>query len=232
LFSSAIEGIGEIPGPLGDIIPRSASFVKVSYSLDIDMTSGFEIVIGAEETADAVNDEKEATKVTYDVTACRCTLDDKVCVDESAAPLNQNQLLNVCVSPTANDIIIKSVQSFRIEQGDLFIAFVSPGNTPNALTTISGEGERTVSISSVLVSAFFINPTEVTAIGVVVLSFEGTNGTRQLSLLGRSDKRLLQLDTNEDGTGAFDVNVSLSRHDDEIISRSNMDPSSALRAGS
>lgn len=227
---SAFDGLADsIGGPIADTIAQSIGYVKVMYSLDIDMSSNFEVSIDVEETLDAANEESQATQVTYTVIACQCTLSDKVCLDEeSISALNQNDLLNICVYPEESDIIIRSVEAFALVQGELAVTFIT-GDDVNALTTVAGEGEKTVSISTVVISAFFINPTPLTAAGTAVLSFGDTDGARQLASIGGGasvDGR--QMQAGGEGTGAFDVSaelVPLGASADEV---ENIDPSSAL----
>jgi len=218
-------GLDGLTGPIADVLARSVGYVKVMYGLDIDMSTNFEVSIAAEET-EALTDE-QATTVTYDVIACQCTLDDKVCLTETPA-LSQNSLLNICVYPEQDDIIIRSLESFALEQGDLAVTFVS-GTTVNALTTVSPVNQKTISISTVLISAFFLNPSPVTAAGMVVLTFGDTDGARQLSVIesGARDGRQMQA-APEDGTGTFDVEATLVPIGEEVKEVQAIDESSAM----
>ena len=221
----AFGGLDGLTGPLADVLAQSVGYVKVMYALDIDMSNNFEVSIAAEET-EALTDE-QATTVTYDVNACQCTLDDLVCLTETP-PLNQNSLLNVCVYPEQSDIIIRSLENFALQQGDLAVTFVS-GTTVNALTTVSAVNQARISISTVLISAFFLNPTPITAAGMVVLTFGDTDGTRQLSAIGSGarDGRQMQA-AAEDGTGTFDVEATLVPLGEEVKEVQAIDESSAM----
>lgn len=224
---TAFGGLDGLTGPLADVLAQSVGYVKVMYALDIDMSSNFEVSIAAEET-EALTDE-QATTVTYDVNACQCTLDDMVCLTETP-PLNQNSLLNICVYPDQNDIVIRSLESFYLQQGDLAVTFVT-GDNVNALTTLAYTPvtRQKVSISTVLISAFFLNPTPITAAGMVVLTFGDTDGARQLSAIGSGarDGRQMQA-AAEDGTGTFDVEATLVPLGEEVKEVQAIDESSAM----
>ena len=196
------------------------------------MSSNFEVDIEIAETLDAANDESQAARVTYDVVACQCTLSTKVCLEGDIPLLNQNDLLDICVYPEEEDIIIRSVEAFALVQGDLAVTFIT-GDDVNALTAVDGEGQRTVSISTVVISAFFLNPTTITARGTVVLSFGDTNGSRQLAQIGGGasvDGRQMQA-AGGDGTGAFDVSAQLAPLEASADEVQNIDPSSGLMVG-
>ena len=193
LTDSPISGLEtSVAGPLADIYARSVSYIKVMYQLDIDATSNFEVSIAVEEADGDESDVNQSASVSFAVNACQCTVPDKVCVSENYPAMNQNEVLNVCVYPIATDVIIKKVMRYEISQADMVIAFITPEST-NSLTTVADEGQAKVSISTVLISAFFINPRTITASGLVVLSFADTDGARQLKHFDpmRND-RLLQ----------------------------------------
>ena len=218
-------GLGGLEGPLAGVLVQSVGYVKVMYSLDIDMSNNFEVSIAAEET-EALTDE-QTTTVTYNVNACQCTLGDLQCLDGEIPALTQNSLLNICVYPDQSDIIIRSVESFALQQGDLAVTFVT-GDDVNALTTISPVEQQTVSISTVLISAFFLNPSPVTASGMVVLTFGNTDGRRQLSAIGSGVRDGRQMQDAEDGTGTFDVEATLIPAGEEAEQVQNIDESSAM----
>ena len=54
-------------------------------------------------------------------------------------------------------------------QGGLAVTFITPVAT-NSLTSVSDMNEKVISISVAVISAFFINPADVKARGVVTLS--------------------------------------------------------------
>jgi len=218
-------GLDGLTGPLADVLAQSVGYVKVMYALDIDMSNNFEVSIAAEET-EALTDE-QATTVTYDVNACQCTLDDMVCLTETP-PLNQNSLLNICVYPDQNDIIIRSLESFALQQGDLAVTFVT-GEDINSLTNVNfTDNNQKVSISTVLISAFFLNPTPITAAGMIVLTFGDTDG-RQLSAIGSGARDGRQMQAGgEDGTGTFDVEATLVPLGEEVKEVQAIDESSAM----
>lgn len=224
---TAFGGLTGLEGPLADIIPVSVGYVKVMYSLDIDMSNNFEVSISAEET-EALTDT-QTTTVTYDVSACQCILADKVCIEGEIPALSQNSLLDICVYPETSDIVIRSVLNFALQQGDLAVTFVSPDSI-NALTTVSDVNQKTVSISTVLISAFFLNPVAITAAGTVVLTFADTGGARQLSNIGSSTSNERQLqDEIADGTGAFALVVTLARADEVALEDEEIEASTALQ---
>ena len=141
--------------------------------------------------------------------------------------MNQNEVLNVCVYPTASDVIIKEVRRFSIDQGDMAVTFITP-DSRNALTTVADEGTAKVSISTVLISAFFIDPATITAKCLVVLSFADT-GSRQLTHIGSKDgDSLLQVGNDEAGQGVFDVSLELATEDSDADGLDEIDPSSAI----
>eukprot|EP00814_Leptocylindrus_danicus_P022615 CAMPEP_0116046024 /NCGR_PEP_ID=MMETSP0321-20121206/27989_1 /TAXON_ID=163516 /ORGANISM="Leptocylindrus danicus var. danicus, Strain B650" /LENGTH=130 /DNA_ID=CAMNT_0003527513 /DNA_START=18 /DNA_END=410 /DNA_ORIENTATION=- len=110
----------------------------------------------------------------------------------------------------------------------MVIAFITPEST-NSLTTVADEGQAKVSISTVLISAFFINPRTITASGLVVLSFADTDGARQLGNFDpmRND-RLLQ--TGEQaGHGVFEVSLELASEGGDVEEYDEIDSSSSIR---
>ena len=225
---TAFTGLSGLTGPLKDVLEKSLGYAKVKYQLTIDMTNNFEVDIAVEETEEDSTDVGQTAKVEYTVEACQCTLNDKVCIT-GGETLSQNELLNVCVYPTQEDIVIRNVQSFQIEQGDLSVTFITPTAT-NPLTTVSVMNEKTISISTVLISAFFINPADVKAQGIVTLSFADTGRVRQLSSIGAvSEGRALQVGGAGEGSGTFDMTASLTPLGEEAANEyDNIDPSSAL----
>ena len=224
--TTVFPGLENLESPIADTLKKSLGYVKVKYFLTIDMTNNFQVTIAVEEDPKDESDIGQTAKVTYTVNACQCTLSDKVCIDGGEI-LSQNELLNVCVYPTQDDIIIKNVQSYLISQGDLAVSFITPEAT-NSLTAVSGLESDRVSISTVLISAFFINPADVVASGTVTLAFGDTN-RRQLSRIDVSEGRALQIGGAGEGTGAFDISASLTPLGEEASDEyDNIDPSSAL----
>ena len=135
-------------------------------------------------------------------------------------------VLNICVYPGQSDIIIRSVQYFALKQGDLALTFVN-GDVVNALTTIIPVELQTVSISTVLISAFFLNPSPVTASGMVASTFENTDGGHQLSAIGSGASDGRQIQDAEDGTGTFDVEATLIPAGEEAAQVLNIDEESS-----
>lgn len=223
---TTFSGLEGLVSPIADTLKKSLGYVKVKYFLKIDMTSDFSVDIEVEEDPEDTSDIGQTAKVEYTVDACQCTLSDKECI-EGGETLSQNELLNVCVFATQEDIIIRNVQRYLISQGDLAVTFITPEST-NSLTTVSPLNQKVVSISTVLISAFFINPATVTASGTVTLAFGDTN-RRQLSRIDVSEGRALQVGETGEGTGAFDISASLTPLGEEASDEyDNIDPSSAL----
>ena len=222
--NTTFSGLEDLESPIAETLQKSLGYVKVKYHLNIDMTNDFTVNIEVEENPEDESDIGQTAKVTYSVNACQCTLSDKKCNKET---LSQNELLNVCVSAEQDDIVIKNVQRYLISQGDLAVTFITPTST-NSLTQVEGFDKEVLSISTVLISAFFINPAQVTASGIVTLAF-GNTDTRQLSRIDASEGRALQVGETGEGTGAFDISASLTPLGEEASDEyDNIDPSSAL----
>ena len=224
--NTVFSGLEGLVSPIAETLKKSLGYAKVKYHLKIDMTNDFTVDIEVEENPEDESDVGQTAKVTYTVDACQCTLSDLECIP-GGETLSHNELLNVCVKAQQDDIIIKNVQNYLISQGDLVVTFITPTST-NSLTTVSTLNEKVVSISTVLISAFFINPATVTASGTVTLAFGNTN-RRQLSRIDVSEGRALQVGETGEGTGAFDISASLTPLGEEASDEyDNIDPSSAL----
>jgi len=194
----------------------TVGYIKVKYDLTVDMLAGFSLTIQAEETAS--DEDEQDTQVNYDLNACQCDPTSKECLsDPEDMVISQNSVLDVCISPETDDIVISKITAFSLTQGD-FALYAIQNSVNSALTKVSGEKSDTILVTTVMISVFFINPSPVKVQGVAILSFADTNGGRQLSVFrndfdggnNQEGYRALQQDVG-DGQAQFSLLVSLSK---------------------
>ena len=110
------------------------------------------------------------------IDACQCILPEKQCVPSNYLPLseNENRLLSICVDVSLNanaatneSVTIQDVTSIIIDQeGGLAVTYISPAYK-SPLVNVVGEGGSALSISTEVISAFFLEPAYVNANGIV-----------------------------------------------------------------
>lgn len=211
LFSEAFNGTEAVvvDNPIADVLSRSVGYVKVKYDISVNMLSGFSISIEAEETE--ASTDSQVTRVTYGVEACHCDNTSEECLADPPV-INQNSVLDICIKPEGTeDIVIKSVERFSLTQGLLSTALINGGNR-NPIITVSEEGRRTVIVSTIMLSVYFLDPAPVQVSGTAVLDFKNT-GRRQLAkfdagIKSPSEGRFLQ--EIVEGVGDFSINVQLA----------------------
>ena len=195
----------------GSIIESSINFYKVNvnviFLLQIGFTSASVSITEAEERK-----AKQAGTITAMLNACDCPVaaaSKEDCFD-TPVEYEQDDILSICVYDPTENAVITSFKDVTLGNRQISTQMIDSDGKPISLASVSKVNEGMAVVNTRIISAFFdvgdgASPAAVTVLGDAVI---GTAGTRKLTM------RKLQ-DDNEEGEGAFDVEVLLS--DDEEV---------------
>eukprot|EP00816_Leptocylindrus_hargravesii_P009306 CAMPEP_0196817794 /NCGR_PEP_ID=MMETSP1362-20130617/62588_1 /TAXON_ID=163516 /ORGANISM="Leptocylindrus danicus, Strain CCMP1856" /LENGTH=317 /DNA_ID=CAMNT_0042195633 /DNA_START=20 /DNA_END=969 /DNA_ORIENTATION=+ len=161
------------------------------------------------------------------IDACQCTLPEKQCVPSNYPLLseNENRLLSICVSVSLNaiadineSVTIQNVTSFIIDQeGGLAVTYISP-TYKSPLVNLVSEGGSALSISTELISAFFLEPANVNAKGTVLLKIDEVRQLFEMEFTSLTSKRHDRRSMQGETEAMFDVLVPLAAPNTRIPS--------------
>jgi hypothetical protein len=168
------------------------------------------------------------------VDAFECNDDDTII--GSPSNKNQNSMVRICIqTPENNDVVIASIKEFKLKSDSIASNAIS-GSAKNALTTVSGEGSKTVAVTTQMVSAFFsdlgTDPSTITVEGTAVMEFKAT-GQRKLVRISSNQKNgnVSDMDRKLDGDaglGEFEMKVGISKSSSEANGAATSGASNAL----
>jgi hypothetical protein len=153
------------------------------------------------------------------VDAFECNDDDtKITVPSNK---NQNSMVRICIqTPNNNDVVIASIKDLKLKSDSIASNAIS-NSDENALTTVEGEGSKTVAVTTQMVSAFFSDlpdgeSDEIEIVGTAVMEFKAT-GARKLVRISNSNQKngnVSDMDRKLDGDaglGEFEMKVGISK---------------------
>jgi hypothetical protein len=137
----------------------------------------------------------------------------------------QNSMVKICINTSAeNDVVIKSIKELKLKSNKIASNAISTTGA-NQLTEVSGEGNKKVTVTTQMVSAFFSDlGTDVTdtidIVGTAVMEFKAA-GTRKLVRISSTNQKngnVSDMDRKLDGTedvgdaglGEFEMKVGIS----------------------
>jgi hypothetical protein len=152
------------------------------------------------------------------VDAYECDAGTHLRIDNPPA-ISQNSLVTICIESTFDDIIVGDIKDLTLSQSSsgVTIEAIKNSEAKNSFTAVSSIGTKKAVVSTLLISAFFLDPSTIVISGVVTLEFG--SGMRRLVRIGSSAKkatdRFLEVEEqNELGEFALSLDISDGYHGD------------------
>jgi len=195
---------------------KSVNFRESNIVLDYDLSSNsFSITENDIKKKKIITSEESASNI-YSIEACRCKKSSQECLSqiESRQTLNQDSLVNICLSPNSTDVKISelNMKFFHHELSEVFFASVTNSTGILGQSIISGSGSVSdpFQVTSRLISGLFDNGARKFDIkGTAYLRFHSS--TRNLNL--RSGDRVLQQEEADGESASYQMSVDIKRRE-------------------
>lgn len=184
---------------------ESVSFYETQVELTIEMTVDFDDTVTVTKLVPTT--ETTETDLWYDINACLCGgHEDTTCL--ASPEIMQNELFNLCMTPTQPEIEIEDVLQIELVQDGIIKSSPVTAKTADALSTVRTSGTTHVLTTWSLSSFFSVDtPTPVTAQGTLKLAFVSAPEARRLRIKDQKGRILSRILTSD--TASFQVELEL-----------------------